>query len=142
MSAAIFERIDEYRAVLESYSAQLLPLIEWEPTEKCNVRVLNDTSDFYRFFDATPHAEFLYSCVQKTIDEDLPSETAFLQNYDAFRGQIEAIVDMPDRTIDLLFRFLHQNGGTLSRRARTNEFSALTDEEAARIERAFAETMT
>lgn len=141
VSAAILERIDAYRTVLESYSARLLPLIEWEPTEKFNIRVLNDTGDFYRFFDATPHAEFLYSCVQKTIEEDLPSETAFLRNYDAFRNQVEAIVEMPERTIDLLFRFLAQNGGTLSRRARTNEFQALTDEEAARIERAYADTM-
>ncbi len=105
------------------------------------MRALNDTGDFYRFFDATPHAEFLYSCVRKTIEEDLPSETVFLRNYDAFRGQIESIVEMPERTIDLLFRFLHQNGGTLSRRARANEFRALTEDETARIERAYAETM-
>ena len=140
VSAAILERINEYRMVLESYSARLLPLIEWEPTEKFNVRVLNDTGDFYRFFDATPHAEFLYSCVQKTIEEDLPSETAFLQGYDAFRARIENIVEMPERTIDLLFRFLRQNGGTLSRRVRTNEFEALTDDEAARIEHAYEES--
>ena len=141
VSAAILERIDEYRTVLESYSARLMPLIEWEPTERFNVRVLNDTGDFYRYFDATPHAEFLYSCVWKTIEEDLPSETAFLRNYDAFRGQIESIVEMPERTIDLLFRFLQQNGGTLSRRARANEFRELTEDETARIERAYAETM-
>jgi hypothetical protein len=117
--------------------ARLLPLIAWEPTEKFNVSVLNDTGDFYRFFDATPHAEFLYSCVQKTIEKDLPSETAFLRNYDAFRGQVEDIVDMPERTIDLLFRFLQQNGENLSRRARENEFRALSDDEAARIERIY-----
>ncbi|MEI4263503.1 Fic family protein [Roseovarius sp. D0-M9] len=142
VSAAIYERIDEYRTVLESYSARLLPLIEWEPTEKFNVRVLNDTGDFYRFFDATPQAEFLYSCVQKTIEEDLPFETTFLRNYDAFRSQVEAIVDMPDRTIDLLFRFLQQNGGILSRRARANEFMALTDDETTRIERAYTDALS
>ena len=56
-------------------------------------------------------------------------------------GQIESIVDMPERTIDLLFRFLRQSGGTLSRRARAKEFRALTEVETARIERAYAETM-
>jgi hypothetical protein len=30
ISSAILERIDEYRNVLESYSARLLPLIKWE----------------------------------------------------------------------------------------------------------------
>ncbi len=45
---------------------------------------------------------------------------------------------MPERTIDLLFRFLHQNGGKLSQRAREREFAQLSDDEAARIERIFS----
>jgi hypothetical protein len=118
VSAAILDRINDYRKILESYSARLLPLIEWEPTDKGNVRVLNDTGDYYRFFDATPHAEFLYECVERTIEVDLPAETSFLKGYDSFRRQVEDVVDMPDSTVDLLFRFLRQNDGTLSRRAR------------------------
>ncbi|MPZ11435.1 MAG: cell filamentation protein Fic [Kiloniellaceae bacterium] len=140
VSAAILERMDEYRSVLKSYSDRLLPLIEWEPTDEYNVRVLNDTGDFYRFFDATPHAEFLYGCVQKTIDEDLPFETGFLRNYDTFRSQIETVIDMPERMIDLLFRFLHQNDGRLSNRAREREFSGLSDEEAERVEATYEAT--
>jgi len=70
VSVAIYRRIAEYRAVLESYSAPLLPLIEWEPTGNGNLRVLNDTADFYRYFDATRHAEFLYACVEHVIEQD------------------------------------------------------------------------
>src|SRR5437016_623914 len=81
VSAAILERIDEYRAILEDYSRRLQTVIDWQPTNDGNVRVLNDTADFYRFFDATPHAEFLYACVRKTIEEDLPRETEFLERY-------------------------------------------------------------
>jgi hypothetical protein len=139
VSAAILERIDAYRRVLESYSQRLLPLIEWEPTATFNVRVKNDTGDFYRFFDATPHAEFLYGCVQQTIEQDLPDETAFLRRYDQFRSQVDAFIDMPDNTIDLLFRFLHQNGGRFSARAREREFRELTDNEAERIEAIYGE---
>ena len=40
---------------------------------------------------------------------------------------------MPERLIDLLFRFLSQNDGRLSQRARAEEFSALTDQEARRV---------
>jgi hypothetical protein len=141
VSAAILEQIEEYRQVLESYSARLLPLIEWEPTPKHNVHVLNDTGDFYRFFDATPHAEFLYACVEKTIEQDLPAETEFLRRYDAFKHGVEAMIDMPERTIDLLFRFLNQNGGKLSRRARDREFETLTDQEAERIEGIYGDTL-
>ncbi len=45
---------------------------------------------------------------------------------------------MPDRVLDLLFRFLRQNGGKLSKRASEKEFAALTDDETARIEAIFA----
>jgi hypothetical protein len=139
VSAAILERIDEYRAVLEQYSRRLLPLIEWQPTADGNVTVLNDTGDFYRYFDATPHAEFLYRCVKQTIEADLPRETDFLSRYDRFRTRIEGLVDMPERTLDLLFRFLSQNNGTLSRRAREHEFASLDDREAAAAEAAYRE---
>ena len=139
VSAAILDRVDAYGAVLEDYSRRLFPLIEWEPTERGNVRVLNDTADFYRFFDATPHAEFLFGCVRTTIEEDLPNEAEFLRRYDQFTGHLQAIVDMPDRTADILFRFLHQNGGRLSRREREREFEALTDEETKGIERLYDE---
>jgi len=101
---------------------------------------LNDTGDFYRFFDATPQAEFLFECVRKTIEVDLPEETRFLRAFDQFSALVGRLVDMPNRTIDLLFRFLHQNEGRLSNRARQREFSALSDDEAERIEAIYAES--
>lgn len=134
VSAAILDQISQYRDTLETYSRRLLPHIRWEPTEKFNVRVLNDTGDFYRFFDATPHAEFLYECVKRTIEHDLPFETRFLRRYDEFRRHIEGMIDMPERTVDLLFRFLNQNDGKLSNRAKEKEFAALKAEEVTRVE--------
>jgi hypothetical protein len=44
---------------------------------------------------------------------------------------------MPDRTVDLLFRSLHQNDGRLSKRARDREFAQLTDEEVSSAEAAY-----
>ncbi len=139
LSATILKRIDEYRAVLDSYSQRLLPVIQWRSTEANNVQVLNDTADFYRFFDATPQAEFLYACLQQTIERDLPDETKFLENFDRFRSLTESIVDMPSRTLDNLFGFLKQNHGRLSKRAREREFAALTDDEASRIEKIYSD---
>jgi len=139
VSSVILRHIDDYLRTLETRSRAVLPLVEWEPTERGNVRVLNDTADFYRFFDATPHAEFLYGCVQTTIEEDLPRETAFLQAYDRFAARVQDLVEMPHTTLDLLFRFLRQNGGTLSERAREGEFSRLAAGEVLEIERAYAE---
>jgi hypothetical protein len=139
VSAAILQRIEQYRPVLESYSRRLLPAIRWEPTDTRNVQVLNDTADFYRFFDATPHAEFLYACVRQTVEQDLPNETRYLEKYDRFRALVESTVDMPARTLDNLFGFLRQNGGRLSGRAREKEFAALTDDETRKIEQTYLE---
>ena len=41
--------------------------------------VLNDTTDFYRYFDATKQAEFIYECIAETIEEVLPNEISYLQ---------------------------------------------------------------
>jgi hypothetical protein len=62
-----------------------------------------------------------------------------LRNYDAFRVHVLEIVDMPERTLDLLFRFLHQNQGVLSKRARDGEFANLTPDEIARVEASYRE---
>lgn len=47
---------------------------------------------------------------------------------------------MPTAQIELLQKFLAQNGGRLSQRAQTREFAALTQAEAERVERLYAET--
>jgi hypothetical protein len=77
------------------------------------------------------------ACVRQTIDQELPREADFLQRFDQFCVQVFDIVDMPNRTVELLFRFLNQNEGRLSKRARQREFAALDDAEVARIERIF-----
>jgi hypothetical protein len=46
VSAAILERIGDYRLTLEDYSKRLLPVIDWEPAPDGNVHVTNDTADF------------------------------------------------------------------------------------------------
>lgn len=139
VSAAILDRIRDYRTALEDYSKRLLPVVAWKPTQRGNVTALNDTADFYRFFDATAHAEFLYGCVQHTIEHDLPKESRYLQRYDEFNRGVNLIVDMPERVSNLLLRFLRQNGGKLSGRGRTREFQRLTDDEVARVEALYQE---
>lgn len=140
VSAAIYRKIPRYTAVLESYSRLLLEFIEWEPTPEGNVQVLNDTADYYRYFDATAHAEFLYGCVEETVNEDLPQELAYLEAYDRFSRAVQGIADMPDRQVNLLHRFLSQGKGQLSKRARMEEFAALADAEVQRIEQFYQES--
>jgi hypothetical protein len=51
---------------------------------------------------------------------------------------VERILEMPGRTIYLLFRMLRQNKGKISKRAREKEFAALTEAESQKIEEAYA----
>lgn len=142
VSAVILDRIDNYRQVLEHFSRPRLDLIEWRATEKGNVEVLNDTISLYQYFDATKQAEFLFECVEETVNKVLPEEVSYLLKYDLLNHFIKNYIDMPDKLVDLLIRFLNQNGGRLSNRARTKEFSALTDTEIRAIEHKYDEIFT
>lgn len=138
VSAAILDRIDEYRNVLESYSLPLLDFIQWVETKDHNINVLNQTLDYYRYFDATKQAEFLYKCVEETVRSIIPEEVKYLTKYDEFKKTMENDYEIPDRLVALLVRFLEQNDGTLSKRARANEFVSLNDNEVQAIENEFS----
>lgn len=139
VSAVILDRIEEYRKALEHFSKPRLDFIEWRPTEKNNVEVLNETIDLYRYFDATRQAEFFFECVEETVSKTLPEEVAYLKKYDILNEFIQNYIDMPDQFVDLLIRFLSQNHGKLSRRARKKEFEKLTDDEICAIEEKYAQ---
>jgi hypothetical protein len=134
VSAAILDRIRGYQEVLEAYSKPLLDFIEWEETADHNVRVLNQTIDFYRYIDLTRQTEFLYECVKETLVRIIPEEVSYLSAYEQFKAFMDNRFEMPDSTIALLVRFLEQNEGKLSKRARTNEFKDLSIEEIEEIE--------
>jgi Fic family protein len=80
VSEAMLERISDYRKVLETYSHPLLNFIEWKKTHRGNVEVLNETIDYYRYFDATPQAEFLFACVAHTLEKTIPRSYAGFKN--------------------------------------------------------------
>ncbi|MBK9539123.1 MAG: Fic family protein [Flavobacteriales bacterium] len=138
VSAAILQHMDQYRNTLESYSKPLLDHIEWKPTADNNVEVLNATIDLYRYFDATPQAEFLYAQVADTIERIIPEEVDYLLRRDELKKSLDDTYEMPDKTVDLLIRFLVQCNGKLSERALKKEFEGLTKKEVKDIEARFA----
>lgn len=139
ISAVILERKDDYSRVLEAYSCPRLDFIDWQPTPQGNLEVTNETVDLYRYFDATRQAEFLYDCVRQTIEKNLPEEIHYLEQYDHLKAAITERFDMPDHIMDLLIRFLHQDQGILSNRAREKEFKELSEEECQDLERLYKE---
>lgn len=139
VSASILTHIQDYSKSLESYSHPILNVIDWKPSENNNVEILNDTIDYYRYFDATAQAEFLFYCVNDTLVNIIPNEVEYLKKYDAFKQFLDHRYEMPDNMISLLVGFLEQGNGTLSVRARKKEFSALTQKEVEEIETTFKE---
>lgn len=137
ISASMLNHIDDYRDALTSFSKPLLDFIEWEETSLNNVEVLNSTIDFYRYFDATKQAEFLFECVDDTVKNIIPKEVDFLVNFDLFKEYLENKFEMPDKLINLLAAFLDQNNGNLSKRAQEKEFAELSKEEISEIESVF-----
>jgi hypothetical protein len=129
VSSVMLDRIDAYRTTLQSHSGPLMEFIAWRPTPNRNVEVTNDTADLYRFFDATEAAEFLYGCVKRTVERDLPREIDYLSRHDEAVRRIMDTVEMPDRLAADFVMFVRQNDGTLARRRREREFQALTDKE-------------
>jgi len=137
VSSSILDHIDDYRKTLEVFSQPLLDFIEWEETESHNVIVLNNTIDYYKYYDATKQAEFLYDCVSDTINNIIPNEVSYLIKYDEFKKYLDNEFEMPDRIVALLTRFLEQNKGLISKRAREKEFSILSNKEILKIEEEF-----
>jgi Protein of unknown function (DUF1488)/Fic/DOC family len=134
VSAVMYDRIDEYRKTLQAHSGPLMNFIDWRPTPQQNVEVLNDTQDLYRYFDATEVAEFLYSCVERTVEYDLPRKIDYLRRHDQALRRIMNTVEMPDRLAENLLMLIRQNKGTLPKRRRTSEFKQLTDDEVRMLE--------
>jgi hypothetical protein len=139
VSSVMLDRIDDYRSTLQGHSGPLMPYIEWRATPERNVEVLNDTADLYRYFDCTEAAEFLYECVRRTVEHDLPREIDYLRRHDEAIRQIMDAVEMPDRVAENLVMFIHQNNGTLSKKRREGEFNKLSADEVTLIEAIVAE---
>jgi hypothetical protein len=68
----------------------------------------------------------------------MPGELMFIHRYDEAKKALQQIVDMPDRKINNMLLFLHQNDGIFPKRRR-EQFKELTDIEIGRMQLAYRE---
>jgi hypothetical protein len=138
VSAHMLNNIRDYDDVLEKYSKPLMQRVKYEKTENSGVRITNEEQleGYFRYPDLTEHCIYLLQTIHATLKEDMPDELIFLQRYDEVKKALQRIVDMPDKDIDLMIVFLHQNKGTFPKRRREH-FSRLTDDEIARMQETF-----
>ena len=72
------------------------------------------------------------------IEEDMPGELLFIHRYDEAKKAVQNIVDMPDRKINNMLLFLHQNHGAFPKRRR-EQFRELIDVEIERMQKVYRE---
>lgn len=133
VSAGMLADPRAYDGCLERFSRPLLARLEYDLDPQGAMTVRGETADYYRYFDATAAAEYLYGVVERTIEHDLAGELDFLARFDAAWRDLREIVDLPDRRLELFLRLCLGNHGKLSARKRAL-FAELTDEELAGME--------
>lgn len=139
VSAAMLRDPKAYDTALNAFSGKIMPHIQYELDDQQRLTVLNSTERLYRYYDATPQAEYLYEAVAETIRKDLREEIEFLEVFDKAMAAALKIVDMPQTRASLLVRLILQNHGTLSGKKR-RQFAELSDDEIAEIEEAIQAT--
>jgi len=82
-------------------------------------------------------SEFIFECVERTIENIIPNEVEYLKKYDEMKAWLDNNFEMPDKMVAMLIRFLELNNDSLSKRAQDKEFRDLTSEEIIQIEKLY-----
>jgi Fic family protein len=128
VSAVILANLDQYVEVLEAFSKPLVARTEYNP-DTPNVPATGNDAVFFKYFDATEQASFLYKSLENTVENDLQSEISFLIGFDKARSQLDALFDWPPHSLDLFIRVVYQNNYELSKTKKQSYFEWLSDNE-------------
>jgi hypothetical protein len=141
VSAVILANLDEYVGVLERYSQPLLQRTDYSP-DTPDIPATGNDAVYFRYFDATEQAEFLYHALERTVEEDLQQEIDFLLCFDRARLQLNELLDWPNHSLELFVRVVHQNDDTLSKTKRKKHFDWMTDAEVSEAEAIVAQAFS
>jgi hypothetical protein len=138
VSAHMLNHIKDYDHALEKYSKPLMLRIRYDKKDNGEIVVTNhqEMEAFFRYPDLTDQCIYLINTIHATISEDMPEELLFIQRYDEAKKELQQIVDMPDKLMNNMLMFLHQNKGVFPKRRR-EQFAQLTDEEIKRMQAAY-----
>lgn len=130
----------EYEGTLEKYSKSLFQQVKYTKNDDGELVITNEkeVEGYFRYPDLTDQCIYLVQAIHETIKEEMPQELSFIQRYDAAKKAIQDIVDMPDKMINQILMFLHQNKGILAKKRR-DYFSKLTDREMEQIQEVYSQ---
>lgn len=133
VSAVILANLDDYIAALEFFSKPLRAMTSYNP-ETPDIQATGNEAVYFRYFDATPQAGFLYGALARTVEKDLEKEINYLLGFDRAWNALNGLLDWPGHSLELFIRVVQQNNGTLSKTKRDSHFQWMTDEEVRQAE--------
>ncbi|MEO6723107.1 MAG: Fic family protein [Ferruginibacter sp.] len=138
VSAHMLSNIKDYDNILEKYSKPLMQRIRYDKNVNGDIVITNkkEIEGYFRYPDLTDQCIYLVETIYATIEEDMPDELTFIQRYNEAKKELQRIVDMPDKLINMMLTFLHQNKGVFPKRRR-EYFEKLTDSEIQKMEDAY-----
>jgi Fic family protein len=139
VSAVILSSIKSYVSTLEAFSKSLLSVASFNPD--IDNEASGNHAAYYRYFDATVQAEFLYRAIERTVTHDLDEEIDYLIRFDAAKNHLNQLFDWPKNSLDLFVNLLMQNDGKLSSSKRKSHFEFMKDDEVSSMEEAFSEAI-
>ena len=82
-----------YDACLETFSVPVRNLVEYDFDDDFSMTVTSDSAYLYRYLDATPLVDYLYACINQTIDVVLKNELDLLHKYRQVKQAINREMD-------------------------------------------------
>lgn len=144
LSVAMKRQEADYLAALESFSQPARQL--WDVTYIADNQFLFDFRSsplVYAHWSGEAAAYFVTRCAEQALEQSLVEETAYLQAYDRVYAQIDREFDLPNRTINLLIQWIHQNNCRMPERRRTAaELLLLKPQQIDRIEAIVADCLS
>lgn len=120
LSARMLRSQEIYSQLLKSYSRPRTALLDYVLDDESQTILIKSPqpSWLYASFDATALCEFILSCIEQCVAEDLAHEIHYLQGYDQAKTRLDAWLDLPQPRLNLLIQLIVQGHGELSQRKR------------------------
>lgn len=131
VSAVILADLGRYEDVLAHFSKPVLQRTDFASDA---VKAQGNDAVYFRYFDATEQAQYLYQALERTVEHDLQEEIDFLLGFDRARAALNTLTDWPAHSADLFIQVVRQNEGRLSVTKRASHFSWMTEAEIALAE--------
>ena len=118
LSARMLSSLETYSRLLKAYSQPRTALLDYVLDDDSQTIFIRSPQPrwLYASFDATALCEFILTCIEQCVEQDLAQEVKYLQAYDSAVARLEAWLDLPQSKLSLLIRLVAQGNGEISQR--------------------------